>query len=264
MSKAQFQVIHDNLNHKLIVKKVPAEDLVDDQESGFYVVRAGNREDVGQLSTNFIRTLVNHIRVKKVKRFSTLDEALSMGYEAIRTMANSEQNTASLDDVETGEAGEGGKKSKRAKKEKVAKEPKGPRITNIAPKPLGEQKAAREGSKIAAMLDLLFQEGGVTAAELKAQLQRNGRPISGRVHRVHGYGIRGEAGEKGMIRYFGVLPDGMDAPLPHVAKPEPKPKAEKAPKAEGGEEGKSKRGRRRKATSEEAIAAASDAEEVEA
>jgi hypothetical protein len=119
---------------------------------------------------------------------------------------------------------------------------------NLAPKPLGQQKACRADSKQAAIIDCLVD--GATLWELTGATSRNASggkdwsessvpsALHWDVHSVKGYGVRTElmtprraydAGHEASVEhwlgtehevivpvYFLVLPAGMSKPLPHM------------------------------------------------
>ena len=132
----------------------------------------------------------------------------------------------------------------------VVKLPRASKGINLAPKPLGQQKACRADSKQAAIIDCLVY--GATLWELTGATSRNASggkdwsessvrsALHWDVHSVKGYGVRTEimtprqaydAGHEAHAEnhlgtehehqpiipvYFLVLPKGMNEPLAHV------------------------------------------------
>ena len=243
-----FEVVLNPDNGKFKVKRV---NLGMGRKDGDNTLYISVPEDMDKLPPGVAVGAFNQTHPHNpVKRFKSLQEAREQGYEALRIMA------ASPEEKQEGTVAESAEKPKRSRKKKEGAndEPRGPRLTQIQPKPLGEQKAARQGTKIAQMIDLLA--GGIFAADLKSKLERKSRALSGRVNRVHGYGVHSELrsrvdGGPQEVFYTLVLPEGLDAPLAHTV-PEEKPAkteataGEGAATAEGGEQ-KPKRTRKAKA-----------------
>lgn len=121
------------------------------------------------------------------------------------------------------------KSSRKGKKVGVAKGPKQPRAFKDIPpvKSKNQIKAARAGSKVALLIDLLASEKGTTIKEIEAKLSKSGRPINARswlghsLRTVHGYGVKSKTVD-GEVRLFLDYPEGMRKPLPHREKDEGK------------------------------------------
>lgn len=246
-----LQIQYNPQNKKFKVKRVNVTTGTKDGDNTFYV---RTPEETDKLPQGVLVAAHNATSGNPaITKFSSLNQAQHLGYEALTKMGSSAEAPA-----QEATAAEG-TKPKRERKKKVegeAEAPKGPRLTQQAPKNADQLKAARAGTKIAAMIDLLA--AGVFADDLKTQLNRKGRALSGRIYRVHGYGIHSEV-KDGRVFYTLVLPEGVNAPLAHVV-PEEKPaKAPKAPKAEGeaaaGGEGQTTSPKRTRKPKGEAVAA---------
>lgn len=90
--------------------------------------------------------------------------------------------------------------------------------------PLEIPRACRADTKQAALIDALFH--GATLSDLRKATAKRGKMVDWTdasirsalaydVHAVKGYGVRTEVLEDGTPKYFLVLPEGYDAPVPH-------------------------------------------------
>jgi hypothetical protein len=123
-----------------------------------------------------------------------------------------------------------------AKAKDPAKPPREKGIINTNPSGV-KPKAARVGTKTAAILTLLNSPNGGTPEQFSAEISKFGEKrapdqVSGWIMhaaREKGYGVRTEVNKNGKKTYHLVLPAKVSEMIPHVAKEAPKPKA--APKA---------------------------------
>jgi len=116
-------------------------------------------------------------------------------------------------------------KAPKAKKPATAKADKPKRQKGIVSyPPLEIPRACRADTKQAALIDALFH--GATLSDLRKATAKRGKMVDWTdasirsalaydVHAVKGYGVRTEVLEDGTPKYFLVLPEGYDAPVPH-------------------------------------------------
>jgi hypothetical protein len=218
---------------KFRVTRVPPDARVTthNPKEGRWILWQRNREHLEEVPMSILLGAFNHTHTIKIKRFTSHENAIMAGYGAVYNMSASESNEA----TEAVEEGGKKKRNRKPKAEGAEATPRGPHLTQIEPKALDQIKAARQGSKIAHMIDLLY--AGVFADDLKSALERKGRALSGRVYKVHGYGIKSSIVD-GRVYYQLVLPTGLRAPLEHVIPEPPKPPKAKAAEAEEGAEPK--------------------------
>lgn len=98
------------------------------------------------------------------------------------------------------------------------------RGTGVNLKPLSRVVPCRAGTKQALLVDMLSRPQGATMAELIDALSGGNKPwqevtvksgLNWDMNKVKGYGIR-TTQRDGVDCYHLVLPEGMDAPLPHT------------------------------------------------
>lgn len=189
-------------------------------EEGQYLVT--EVADLDNIPTDIKLRIFNRTRAKASLKFPSKAAANEMTFEAIKVLGSGKTRTTT---------------EPTAKAPKAAKE-KAPKVAKLVSYPATELKAARKGSKVALMIDLLSQEGGVELTELENQLSKTGKAVNVRswigydLHKMHGYGVRSEHNDKGQVICFLVLPKGVKAPLEHKVPEPPKAKEPKAPKAE--------------------------------
>lgn len=181
----------------------------------------------------------------QTKRFSTIDVGVTRTWDLLQKAGvkvepaakalPSNGPGASLGSPTKAEGKKPSSKPKAEKAPKAASTEKAPaarRGTNLAA-PGFAPIACREGSKQAKLLDLLCKSNGVTMPELIAGLSGGNTPWKeatvrsgfGWDMKQKGYGVRSEIDDKGVERFFIVLPKG------HPTVPAHRPLKTAAPKA---------------------------------
>lgn len=175
--------------------------------------------------TQLVSTYNDHAE-KPVKRFADRPTALKRTAQAIADYRKNGGTTATV-----GKSESTSKKAGPAKKaEKPAKAPKAKagddvvRERGIFRRPHESTQAAREGTKTAAVIDLLAE--GATLTQLSAALSQKGKPwspkrskewLSWTVNSVKGYGINTKVDkETGVYTYHLTYPEGQRKPVPHT------------------------------------------------
>jgi hypothetical protein len=197
------------------------------QEDGSYLI--SKQEDALQLPTNVALSVYNATVTTQVAR---LDKRARMEgvWEALQALSgpNSTGGTGHVaTKIAVKAGGKSQKKSGATRKGKTAASPKEPKAFKpIEPaRKKDDIKQAREGTKVALLIDLLSSEKGTTIQEIEAKLSKAGRPIKARswlghsLRSVHGYGVKAKMVD-GQERLFLDYPEGMRKPLPHKSKEE--------------------------------------------
>jgi hypothetical protein len=204
------------------------------QEGGGYLVR--RREDVGMLPDSIALAAYNATHSKPITRFGNRTARIDHVWDALMALSGPNKeggNGHMTTKVKT--------KERSARKAKAAATPKAKKTAKAVNgerkprefkeiEPIGNKdkiKAARAGSKVATLIDLLDQENGTTLKEIETKLSKTGRPVNARswlghsLRVVHGYGVKAKQ-VNGEERLFLACPEGMRKPLPHKSAEEEK------------------------------------------
>lgn len=187
----------------------------------------GKPEDLGDLTGGQMVAMYNATAAElnatgsslaTVNRFATKEAGIK------RLMANITDLWEARRTMEKAAPAPKVKAAPKAKSDKPAATPR--RGTGINLAPLAKVYPCRAGSKQAILVDMLSREQGATMAELLEALSGGATPwkevsvksgLNWDMNKVKGYGIRTtKRGDDDC--YHLVLPQGMDAPLPHTEK----------------------------------------------
>jgi len=198
--------------------------FVNNPDEGVYFVR--QREDVAMLPNRVAVAVYNATHGTPVVKFTNRATRIDRVWDALMALSSPVNKPKS-------EGGNGNMATKAATKAS-AKRARGSKATNgakaerqarsfkdIEPvKTKAKLKAARAGSKVARLIDLLNKDNGTTIQEIEAKLSETGRPINARswlghsLRQVHGYGVKARTVD-GKERLFLWLPEDTRKPLDH-------------------------------------------------
>lgn len=153
--------------------------------------------------------------LQPVKRFATKDAGIT------RLMANLKDLHEARSQRSQANRGRDGAQPAKSTDYPAPKQRRG---TGVNLTPLPKAYPCREGTKQAILVDMLSREGGATMGELLEALSGGSKPwkevtvksgLNWDMNKVKGYGIRTtKRGDEDC--YHLVLPEGLDAPLPHT------------------------------------------------
>jgi len=240
---AQAFRVTENETH-FNVSRVDAEPVQDGQEytvkqeDGSYLIR--KQEDVSELPTSIALPAYNATVKTALASFRSKRDRTEGVWEALQALSGPNGNGGTGHMVAKTVASPKAKKATAPRKRekasngatKAERTPKVRSFKEIEPcKKKEDCKPAREGSKVAMLIDLLSQEGGTTIKEIEAKLSKTGRPVNARswlghsLRTVHGYGVRAKQVD-GQERLFLAFPEGMRKAHPHKSREEDSKKGE--------------------------------------
>lgn len=194
------------------------------------VLVTDDKASLAAVPTVALLTIYNDIRGTTVKKFADRDAAVTQTLRTIQIMDGRQPTVEpSAPESPKNEDTTVATKTKRAAKKTSAKkttptgEPRTPRLIEYKPAARTKIKQVREGTKLAQLIDLLAEPGGVLLKDAEKKLSKTGQPINLRswlsfsLNTQSGYGVTSKV-EGNDLRLKIVYPEGMRKPLDHKPK----------------------------------------------